>query len=683
MRNKLTKSLIAVSVLAALAGCNDDNGDNGNNVTAHMPIAEPFSLTIAHMNDTHSNFDPVKSSFTTGTGGDVIYNEFGGYPRLLQASNDIIKASAEAKTPMLLLHGGDAWQGTVYFSLNKGAANADLLSQMHIDAMAMGNHEFDETTKELASFVGEVNFPVLAANIDASADADLSASSNLKAYQLFAFDGITKRAIDDVASAEKGEFIVAVIGIALEGMPDIAEGVGEVKFANEITSTQTTVDALTTAGVNKIVILSHIGTERDVLLAEGTTGVDVIVGGHSHSLLGDFTYLGKGDNGDYAQLVTQKDGKGKTCIVQAGQYAQAIGQAEVRFDVNGELASCEGNNTLLSSDEFYEKERRESGDLIASTDKDKVIDFIDNTKQIEIVAEDSDLRAHIDATYKPGYDAAFGETVATVDATIVQERRPGDKGTDKHGSDVAPIIGQAFIDWANQAEVNAVTHLTAQISFVPAGGVRTNITAGDLKEGNVTLEMLPFNTYMSVLTLTGTQIKEVLNTTIKPTLKRDAHAGKFPYVGGMRYTYTETEREVVGSITNLDLNTGTEVAPVWEAMLDASSYVVVLGNYNAKGRDGWGAIAEPQELATDRVDVIIENDAYKGYPVDKLTFVLQDDGTKKYTPVYEGDASLDCKADGVRCNTDAQAFIDYAKSKGTIAPLTFETTTMEYMPEVN
>ncbi|MEZ8652900.1 hypothetical protein AB6D60_02810 [Vibrio splendidus] len=95
-----TKSLLVLSIGVAMVGCGSDNDDD--------IIAPDMTLRIAHVNDTHSNFDPVKSSFTMGTDGKKVYNEFGGYPRLLKAADDI-KADAKAdKEPLLFLHGGDA-----------------------------------------------------------------------------------------------------------------------------------------------------------------------------------------------------------------------------------------------------------------------------------------------------------------------------------------------------------------------------------------------------------------------------------------------------------------------------------------------------------------------------------------------------------------------------------------------
>ena len=99
----------------------------------------PFTLTLAHMNDTHSQFDPVNAELKGALFGnqgeiDTLYTRLGGYPRLLTMTK-AYQAEALAKNqPLLLLHGGDAWQGSGYFKLNEGLANAELLSQFGLDA---------------------------------------------------------------------------------------------------------------------------------------------------------------------------------------------------------------------------------------------------------------------------------------------------------------------------------------------------------------------------------------------------------------------------------------------------------------------------------------------------------------------------------------------------------------------
>ena len=109
---KFTKPFIVLSVGLALTGCNSSNSDD------KTLLDTPFDLTIAHVNDTHSSFDPVKSSFKVAK--TTVYNEFGGHPRLLTEVNNYKAEASKNNDSILFLHGGDAWQGSAYFKLNEG-----------------------------------------------------------------------------------------------------------------------------------------------------------------------------------------------------------------------------------------------------------------------------------------------------------------------------------------------------------------------------------------------------------------------------------------------------------------------------------------------------------------------------------------------------------------------------------
>ncbi|BDM63060.1 bifunctional metallophosphatase/5'-nucleotidase [Shewanella sp. NFH-SH190041] len=664
------KSLVAVALFGVLNA-------SAMAATPSQPATD-FTLQVAHINDTHSNFDPVKSSFTLGKNGERVYNEFGGYPRVLAAADKAKAAAAKADLPILFLHAGDAWQGSAYFKLNDGQANADLLSRMGLDAMALGNHEFDLNTAKLAAFINKVNFPVLAANMDVSADAPLRNSHNLKPYQLFAFNGDHKRKIGSVKEAKPGEQVVAVIGVVLEDMPTIANGVGKAKFLSEVKATQQTVDALTQAGVNKILVLSHIGNAKDVALAEATHGVDAIIGGHSHTLLGDFTDLGHGNNGPYAQMVPWNNQQGETCIVQAGQYAQALGQVSLAFDSQGELLTCKGHNTLLSDETFFADGNRTPGTALTGAALKKVEDYIEHNDKITEMPEDQALRQRIDSAYKPAVEQAYGHVLAHVPAEMKHMRRPGEKGSDNHGSDVAALVTQGLLYWANQPAVKAATGKTAQIAMIGAGGIRTDIAAGDFRTGNATLELLPFSNFPSELTVSGKTLRELLTQTINATLPEGAHAGKFPYVAGMRYTFIEDVKHQRGHISQLDFNAGTVTHPKWEPMQDDRHYVVVLNNYNASGNDGWKALGDAQLQGTDRVDIVKTAKGYKAYGVDHLTYNPQ---TQKFAVVYkEGAPACSSKGKGQDiCNADALAVADYAAHVKVLKPLPIETVTVDYL----
>ena len=217
--------------------------------------------------------------------------------------------------------------------------NADILSQMGLDAMALGNHEFDLDNQKLNTFIDSINFPVLAANIDTSADADLKDQTNLKPYIVYAFDGNAKEVLTDLDNLPTDKHIAAVFGLVLDDMPNIAPNTGDIIFKDMVQSAQDTVDMLHAKGINKIIAVTHIGNAIDLEVASKVNGIDLIVGGHSHTLLGDFTNLGMANNGTYAEIVTNPDGKGLTCVVQAGEYAQAIGKTTVAFNQQGAISA--------------------------------------------------------------------------------------------------------------------------------------------------------------------------------------------------------------------------------------------------------------------------------------------------------------------------------------------------------
>ncbi|NAW70552.1 bifunctional metallophosphatase/5'-nucleotidase, partial [Vibrio sp. V28_P6S34P95] len=633
---RCNRLLLASSIALALLGCSQSDIQPSKDSV--------FDLTIAHINDTHSSFDPVRSSFYINN--QRVYNEFGGHPRILTKANEYRAEAEKQNNSMLFLHGGDAWQGSAYFKINEGAMNADILSRMGIDAMALGNHEFDLNNKKLNEFLNQINFPVLAANIDASMDNDLKDQTNLKPYVIYTFDGFNKQRIDDVKQLPKDKPLVAVFGIALDDMPNIAPNTGDLQFFDMVTSAQATVNELQSLGVNNIIAVTHVGNAVDLDIASKVDGIDLIVGGHSHTLLGDFTNLGLSNNGIYAQLVTNPNGASKTCVVQAGEFAQAIGKTKVSFDAQGELVSCAGHNTLLSNDEFYHQANRQTESAFSDSEKSKAIRFIERQRNIAIAAEQAQLRKHIDSHYKPAVEQAYGEVIANVPQEIRHARRPGDNNSDQHGSRVAPIVALGQYYWAASDEVTQVTGMKVDFALTGAGGIRTNISEGEYREGDVTLEMLPFANFMSVVPVKGSVIKALISKTVTDTLPPSAHAGKFPYGGNLRYVFDETVAHQKGQLSQIEVNTGSLEQPVWTPLQDDQTYNVAMNSYNATGNDGWTPLFDAQKTETGRVDLAYVNGKLAAFPVSHIEEV---DG--RYQVRYQSQP-LNCKAEHVLCNTD-------------------------------
>jgi len=142
-------SIVTTSVVASLliVGCGNDNNNNDNNTT----VSKPLDISIIHINDTHSHVAAENTSLYFE--GQKVKVDIGGYPRVVTK----IKALQGSKTNPLTLNAGDTFQGTLYFTLFKGAADIDMMNMIEWDALALGNHEFDEGDTFLANYLSKLD----------------------------------------------------------------------------------------------------------------------------------------------------------------------------------------------------------------------------------------------------------------------------------------------------------------------------------------------------------------------------------------------------------------------------------------------------------------------------------------------------------------------------------------------
>ena len=130
-----------------------------------------FNLTILHTNDVHARLLPINSEDQTCTEEEIKQKKcFGGVARRFVKINEIRKRKAN----VLLVDAGDQFQGTLFYTKNKGEEAQKFMNRLGYQAMAVGNHEFDDGPSVLSKFIKGVNFPVLSANIDASLNRELS-----------------------------------------------------------------------------------------------------------------------------------------------------------------------------------------------------------------------------------------------------------------------------------------------------------------------------------------------------------------------------------------------------------------------------------------------------------------------------------------------------------------------------
>jgi 5'-nucleotidase / UDP-sugar diphosphatase len=167
----------------------------------------------------------------------------------------------------------------LYFNRFGGRADCNLLNRMNLDAMTPGNHEFDRDPQALAAFADQANFAIVSANIDASKDPVL-------------FSVIKPYIIKNVGGRKVG-----IIGLTTPDTPALSHPGPAIAFLDPEQAARKAIAALVAQGVRTIIVLSHLGYDRDVELAARLPEIDVIAGGHTHTLLGDFKALGLAGEG--------------------------------------------------------------------------------------------------------------------------------------------------------------------------------------------------------------------------------------------------------------------------------------------------------------------------------------------------------------------------------------------------
>ncbi|MFY7940841.1 MAG: metallophosphoesterase, partial [Burkholderiaceae bacterium] len=310
--------VLSVFVAAGLVACGGSDG------------GEPIELTILHVNDHHSRLDAETTTLrlqnASGTRESVTV-DFGGFARVKQAIDDI----AATKNHVLKLHAGDAITGDLYYTLDEGKSDAALMNTVCFDAMAVGNHEFDNGDAGLKKFVdflwtGSCRTPVLSANLKTGASSPLGTAGQYVRPSTVLSRGGQRFGVVGLTIAEKTK---------TSSRPDATT-----TFENEVVAAQREIDRLRGEGVDKIILLSHYTYQGDQAIARQLSGVDVIVGGDSHTLLGPNSLADYGltPSGAYPTQTTDKEGK-PVCVVQAWQYSYAVGELTIKFDAKGDVSS--------------------------------------------------------------------------------------------------------------------------------------------------------------------------------------------------------------------------------------------------------------------------------------------------------------------------------------------------------
>lgn len=532
-----------------------------------------FEMSIFHVNDIHSHITSETMNLKFDDVSTTV--DIGGYARLVTKLDDL----KTLKPNSLTLNAGDAFQGTLYYSLFKGEADAAAMNLISWDAYTLGNHEFDDGDEGLKSFLDllDDDIPVISSNVTPNT------GNILKDY----WEPYVIKTLND----EK----IGIIGIDVVGKTKNSSNPSdEIVFTDEVETAQKYIDELTTLGVNKIVLLTHQGYNYDLEMAEKLTGVDVIVGGDSHSLLGDYSQLGlSSQSNDYPTRKKTKDGK-KVCIVHAWEYAHALGDLDVMFDKNGDVIACDGSAKLLVGDNFVQ-----NSTTVDSSTKEAILDTIESNKNIEVVVENTEA-LNVIQTFVDKVDSQKNVVLGTVSERLGHNRIPGDKKDGVEalalGSDIAPIVAKSFYDLSNRADA----------CIQNAGGVRIAIEEGDVTFGDA-YTLLPFANTLFEIDMYGSEVKAVLEDAVEEALyggdDKIISTGSFPYSYGLKYDVDGTQ--AYGSrISNLEIKdreTGN-----WSNIISDKMYVIVTNNYTAGGKDGYLTFKSVQDERGVGVDTYLD-----------------------------------------------------------------------------
>jgi 2',3'-cyclic-nucleotide 2'-phosphodiesterase/3'-nucleotidase/5'-nucleotidase len=427
------------------------NEVSGSTTVYEITANTPFNLTIMHTNDFHSRVDQYQNSGAfcpiTGTGSTGC---IAGSARLATKINELRAANDNT----LLVDAGDQFQGTLYFIQYKSDILTRTMNALGYQAMAVGNHEFDSGPAELRKFIDGVNFPVLSSNIDATNEPLLA--GKIRPSTVITVSGVP----------------IGVVGLTTSETPQLSSPGNNITFTNEVATLQNTVNALQAQGIDHIVALTHLGYDVDLSVAHVITGVDVIIGGHSHSFLYTPITTTNGDTavGLYPTVVSAADGN-PVLVATAYQWGRYLGNLNVTFSPTGTVSSYGGNPIFMAN----------------SIPQDPIVQgIISPTFNVPLET----LRTTVIAT-----------TTAPMSLTVNARLHCREKECE-----LGNFVAEAML-W----EVNSTLPISEhyQIAFQNGGGLRAPIDQGSVTVGEV-MELLPFGNAIATFELTGTHVISAL-----------------------------------------------------------------------------------------------------------------------------------------------------------------------------
>ncbi|MDG4881772.1 5'-nucleotidase C-terminal domain-containing protein [Mesorhizobium sp. WSM4884] len=480
-----------------------------------------YTLNILHFNDWHSRIEGNNKYESTCSAEEETKGEcIGGAGRLVTAIAQERK-KLEGQN-VLLLNAGDSFQGSLFYITYKGAAEEEFLNEIKPDAVTLGNHEFDDGESALVPYLDKAKFPIVSANVVPNDKS--GAAGKIKPSMV----------------VEIGGQKIGIVGAVTNDTPELASPGPNIAIADDVKSITAEVEKLKAQGINKIIAVTHIGYNRERDVIAKIPGVDVVVGGHSHTLLSNTDPKAAGP---YPTMVDNPDGY-KVPVVQAASYSKYLGEFKVVFDDNGVVKEASGDPIFL----------------------DKSI-----TPDPAVLARIKELGAPIEALK----NKEVAETTKPIDGSRENCRA--------RECEMGNLVSDAVLDRVKGQGV--------EIVISNGGGLRASIDQGTVTMGEV-LTVLPFQNTLATFKISGKDLVAGLESGLSQI---EDGAGRFPQVAGLKYSFDKSVAPNAGRVKSVEVMENGAWAPI----NPDKQYLVATNNYVRQGGDGYKVFAEK---ATDAYD---------------------------------------------------------------------------------
>lgn len=439
-RRAFLQRLLLAAGSAALPGCARDV----------LPrLNRRATCTLLHFNDLHGALYPRPAEGS----------ERGGAANLVGLIDRIRNRTSD---PVLLLDAGDTFQGTYISNSNQGTAMVEVMNLAGVDAMVLGNHEFDWGLDVLHARVAQAQFPCLAANLE-------MASGGLLA------------GIDPYAVLDAGQLRIGVLGLTYHDLSTIvkASAIEALRSLPPVETAKRYLPELRRRS-DLVIVLSHLGEAGDRALAEAVPEIPLIVGGHSHSTfpdglrIGDTLIVQAGAHGTQLgsleltldrlrkELVLDDSAARLIPVTAAGDTSEAVAQIVARWAEEAEeVGSVVVGEAAASLPHSSQAGETALGNLIV--DAMRAADLGDGSSADVAVHNDGGIRAPLDAgpiTYAELYAVLpFDNTLVGLDLTGAQVRELLENGMSSRGSGIQ-VSGLAFTYSMNKPRGRRVMDVT-------------------------------------------------------------------------------------------------------------------------------------------------------------------------------------------------------------------------------